>query len=224
MNTINVLSEIVNNKNLSFGFLVLVMARFIWVARYFFKSKLQELIGHKDLAAASRAKSRALCKAHATPFIRAWQSVRHAHHHAFPKSLSQTGAIRKDLSRVTTARAPRRAGRQGGQKKTTSGGSDDGGDGEPPHRLEPLLNYEDFGRVARLAPGTVKNLYCRSPERLPPAIRLPGHRGPLWHPHDVLQWLEDHRVTPVTPPTVPAATKGKRGRPRIAAQGKECVA
>lgn len=197
------------NVNISGLFLILSWVWFAWLTRHFVKSKIQEAMGRKDLAAASRARSRAFCAWHARPAIAAWNVLRHTHRQAFPKNLSQAGIVGRDLSHgKAQARQPRRAGRQGGQKKTSSaGGSDDGdggGDGgEPPRRLggglEPLLNYEDFGLVARLAPGTVNNLYCRSPELLPPAIHIPGHRGPLWRPNDVSRWFEEH----VSPPPQP---------------------
>jgi hypothetical protein len=70
--------------------------------------------------------------------------------------------------------------------------------------------------VARLATGTLKNLYSKSPELLPPAIHIPGHRGPLWLPRDVKRWLEAHRTTQVA---VVPAPKRRAGRPRIAQAG-----
>jgi hypothetical protein len=211
--------------NISGLFLVFTMVCFIWLTMHFAQSKVQESLGRKDLAKASRAKSRARCEACARPAIATWRTLRQAHRQSFPKSLAQTGAVGRDLA-PSQGRQPRRSGRQG-QKKASSGGSSDDGDGgpdgEPPHRpLQALLNYEDFGLVARLAPGTVKNLYCRSPESLPPAIHIPGHRGPLWHPDDVVRWFEAHRVT--TPVAVTPKAKAKattrRGRPRIAQAGK----
>jgi hypothetical protein len=225
MENLAFLQAVVNSPYSSLLFLVVAMGYFTWVSRFWATSKVQEWLGYKDRATQNSEKSRALCSAHTRPVRAAWQSLRHAHRQAFPQNLAQAGAVGRDLSQGKAQdRQPRRVGRQGGQKKTSStGGSDDGdggGDGgEPPRRLggglEPLLNYEDFGLVARLAPGTVKNLYCRSPELLPPAIHIPGHRGPLWRPNDVSRWFEEHVTTPAT--VTPAPKRRKAGRPRIAA-------
>lgn len=223
MEILTILCAAVNSPSVLF--LMSAMAYFCWISRFLVKSKVQELIGLNDLATETREKSRALCTRHAKPVMAAWQSLRHARRQTFPQNLAQVGAVGRDLSQGRSQdRQPPRSGRQGhggrGQKKAPSS-NDDGGDGggEPPHclgGLEPLLNYEDFGLVARLAPGTVKNLYCRSPESLPPAIHIPGHRGPLWHPDDVVLWFDQHRSTPTAPPVTPAP-KRKAGRPRIAA-------
>lgn len=218
--------------NISGLFLILSWVWFAWLTRHFVKSKVYQAMGKKNLAAASRARSRAFCEWHARPAIAAWNVLRHTHRQAFPQNLAQVGAVGRDLSQgKAQARQPRRTGRQGhgGQKKASSGGSSsddgDGGasDGEPPHGhgLEPLLEYEDLGQIIKLAPGTLKNLYSKSPELLPPAVKLPGHRGPLWLPSTVLGWLEAHQA-PAALPTLSKATR--RGRPRIAQQGKGGVA
>lgn len=230
MENLAFLQAVVNSPYPSLLFLVVAMGYFTWVSRFWATSKVQEWLGYKDRATQNREKSRALCSAHTKPVRAAMAALRRTHHQTFPNRLIQAGAIGRDLSQGRAQdRQPRRSGRQGGgQKKTSSNDDGDGGGdgGEPPRRLggglEPLLNYEDFGLVARLAPGTVKNLYCRSPELLPPAIHIPGHRGPLWRPNDVSRWFEEHVTTPAT--VTPAPKRRKAGRPRIAMQGKGGVA
>lgn len=207
--------------NISVPFLVGAMFYFSWISQHWAVSKIQELIGRKELASTNRERSRALCAAHATPFIRAWKRIRHGHQQVFPKSrLSQTGAIGKNLIVVHTPtdRQPRRSGRQGhgGQGKTSSNDEGDGDGGEPPHPL--VLDYEDLAHLLRVAVGTLKNRYSLDPTSLPPAILIPGCRGPRWLFPDVLQWLKDHR-TPAAPSPAPAP-KRKAGRPRIAISGK----
>lgn len=224
METLTILCAAVNSSP-SVLFLMSAMAYFGWISRFLVKSKVQELIGLDDLATETREKSRALCTRHAKPVMAAWQSLRHAH----PQNLAQAGAVGRDLSQGKAQDRqpqPRRSGRQGhgGQKKAPSSNDDgDGGDGEPPHRLEPLLDSKDLAAYLRLARGTVNNYYSCSPELLPPAIRIPGHRGPLWRPTTVLKWLEA-REAEAQAPAAPVTPKRGRGRPRIAQAGKGGVA
>lgn len=98
-----------------------------------------------------------------------------------------------------------------------SGNDGDGGDGEPPHH--PLvLTYEDLATLLHVAVGTLKNRYSRDPSGLPPAILIPGCRGPRWLLATVLRWLEAHEAMP---PANPAPKRrGRVGRPRIAQAGK----
>lgn len=201
---------------------IVAVSWLFFLTRHFIVSKIQVAIGRKDLAAATRARSRRLCWAHARPAIRAWNSLRQTHRQTFPKNLSQSGAIGHSLSQAQD-RQPRRAGRQahqGGQKKASSSNDDGDGDGggEPPHQ-HPLqtLEYQDLAPLFHVSPDTLKNVYSRSPELLPPAVHIPGHRGPLWLPSTVLRWLEaNEHPAPVTP----APKRRKAGRPRIAQAGK----
>lgn len=121
-------------------------------------------------------------------------------------------------------RQPRRhvtSGNSGAGSGSGSGddGGDGSGDGEPPHQSPLLLDYEDLSRLLKVAVGTLKNRYSQAPNTLPPAILIPGHRGPLWMLTTVLGWLESHEhPAPVTP-----SPKRRVGRPRLAMQGKRGV-
>lgn len=98
-----------------------------------------------------------------------------------------------------------------------SGDDGDGGDGEPPRPHHPLvLDYEDLSKLLKVAIGTLKNRYSRDPSSLPPAILIPGCRGPRWLLATVLRWLEAHEAMPPANP----APKRRVGRPRIALAGK----
>jgi hypothetical protein len=206
--------------NIANVFLLFVSCLFVWLISYFLRSKLQQFLGRKDLAKASRAKSRARCEGVARPAIAAWQSLRHARRQSFPESLYQAGAVGRDLA-PSQGRQPRRAGRQGHggqQKKASSGGSSDDGDGEPPRHPYPLvLNYVDLADLLKIAPGTLKNRYSQAPDTLPPAICIPGCRGPRWLLATVLRWLEAHEAPA---PAAPVTPKRRVGRPRLAMQGK----
>ena len=62
-------------------------------------------------------------------------------------------------------------------------------------------------------PRSVRNAFYLRPQDFPPAIYLPGCRGPRFLVSDVLIWLEA-RKTPAPPP--PPVTPKPQGRPRKA--------
>lgn len=67
-------------------------------------------------------------------------------------------------------------------------------------------------------PATIIKDCSRKPWSLPPFIRVPGVKGPLWLESDVLAWLEAHRVQTRPAPDFPSdrrliAKPGKRGQP-----------
>ena len=62
-------------------------------------------------------------------------------------------------------------------------------------------------------PRSLRNAFGSHPDDFPPAIYLPGCRGPRFLVDDVQAWLEA-RKTPAPPP--PPATPKSQGRPRKA--------
>ena len=68
---------------------------------------------------------------------------------------------------------------------------------------------------------SMRNAFYLHPDRFPPAIYLPGCRGPRFLVEDVRAWLEA-RKTQTTPP--PAATPKPQGRPRKASQAQITLA
>lgn len=78
-----------------------------------------------------------------------------------------------------------------------------------------LMGYGELADILRVTPGAVRNLYSANPGRLPPAIVLPGFRGPRWDEKMVEDWLSGLVVKPE--PVLPGRglCKRKRGRPRI---------
>lgn len=57
------------------------------------------------------------------------------------------------------------------------------------------LTAQDLAEILHLNHRTVINRVNANPESLPPPIRLPGNKQPLWLPQDVQAWLESHRVS-----------------------------
>lgn len=55
-----------------------------------------------------------------------------------------------------------------------------------------LWTMDDLARVLRRPRNTLRNDRSRRPETLPPAIKTPGRREPLWRPADVREWLASH--------------------------------
>ncbi|EGQ63024.1 hypothetical protein GGI1_16569, partial [Acidithiobacillus sp. GGI-221] len=72
---------------------------------------------------------------------------------------------------------------------------------------------------------SLRNALYLHPDQFPPAIYLPGTRGPRFLVSDVLIWLEARKTQPASPPAAPKS----QGRPRKASprqiasarQGKE---
>lgn len=63
-------------------------------------------------------------------------------------------------------------------------------------------------------PRSARNAFYLHPEDFPPALYLPGTRGPRFLVTDALLWLESRKTQPAPPP--PATTKPRQGRPRKA--------
>ena len=119
------------------------------------------------------------------------------------------------------ATAPRRTRQRGSATRSSAssgdGNSSDDSDGEPPRSL-PLLDQAALAAILCIATKTLQNLYSSTPHLLPPAIAIPGARGPRWTPLAVQEWLQ-HRPQHTSKP-LPVAPKRAVGRPRIALAGK----
>ena len=123
------------------------------------------------------------------------------------------------IQRVATT--PRRRQR-GAQTRSSSASGDSNSDDpepEPERPLRPLLlpylyTETTLAPVLGISKKTLQNLYSKSPWLLPPAIRIPGARGPRWTPQAVQEWLSDRPRH--TPKIAPVAPRRKAGRPRIA--------
>lgn len=120
--------------------------------------------------------------------------------------LREVGSIGVDLTR--TRQSSRQSGGRGtgGHKKPASSGSDDDGDGG--ESLPLIWTIHDLAAVLQVS---VKTLQNKPQHKLPPAIRIPGCRGPRYHCRDVLAWLDSFQSSR---PTI--KTKKPLGRPRIA--------
>jgi predicted DNA-binding transcriptional regulator AlpA len=55
-----------------------------------------------------------------------------------------------------------------------------------------LLTIDDLARVLHRSRETVKKDCSQAPWKLPPRVRLPGSRIPLWRSEDVTRWIENH--------------------------------
>lgn len=53
-----------------------------------------------------------------------------------------------------------------------------------------LLTLSEVADLLRVRPKTVHYNKSQHPERVPPWIRLPGFRSPLWRLKDVRAWIE----------------------------------
>lgn len=92
---------------------------------------------------------------------------------------------------------------------------------EPAISLPTLALYDQaaLAELLCISKKTVQNLYSKTPHRLPPAIDIPGARGPRWTAASILAWLEGRPVHTSVP--VPVMPKRSVGRPRIATMGRK---
>lgn len=129
--------------------------------------------------------------------------------------LSEVGATGVDLARARNLTAGRQSGGPktgtGGHKKPVSSGSDDDAGGEPPPANLPLIwTIHDLADTLAVSAKTLQN---QPPHLLPPAIRIPGCRGPRYRLRDVLAWLDGFSTGQRSARPLPTRA---RGRPRIA--------
>ena len=155
-----------------------------------------------------------------TPIRDGCQIVRRAFHSEYSDYLREMGAIGVDL--VTPVHREQiacrqSAGRQSGHRKAgghkkpaSSSSSDDSDGGEPPSSLPLICTIHDLAVLLQVSPKTLQN---KPKSALPPAIFIPGCRGPRYHLRDVIEWLESFPTG--QRPAKPSPRK-VRGRPRIA--------
>ena len=131
-----------------------------------------------------------------------------------PHSLREVGAIGMNLTRTRIPVAGRQSGGRktgaGGQKKPASSGSDD--DGEPPANLPLVWTVHDLAQTLSVSAKTLQN---KPASALPPAIRIPGCKGPRYRLRDVLAWLDGFPAA-----SRPPQPKRHIGRPRIASSAQ----
>ena len=121
-------------------------------------------------------------------------------------------------ARVTTVHRTPRARRHGEGSRSSAASGDGNSDPEPdPERRAQPLSLHDQASLAdllKISKKSVQNILSKTPWLLPPAIQIPGARGPRWTPQAVQAWLADRPAHTVKP--APKAASRKVGRPRIA--------
>ena len=113
-----------------------------------------------------------------------------------------------------------RSSARSGDGNSDSDSSDDP-DSDParrpqhPHHNLQLLDQPSFAALLRVSTKTLQNWYSASPHTLPPAIQIPGARGPRWTQQAVQSWLDSRPAHTAKPAPVAKQRRGV-GRPRIA--------
>jgi predicted DNA-binding transcriptional regulator AlpA len=99
--------------------------------------------------------------------------------------------------------------------------------GEPERKVvwddeDRLLTIDEVADLLRVRPKTIHYNKSQHPERVPPWIRLPGFRSPLWRLKDVRAWIEQGvaggekeraRIEEMRQEGLYPFPKKKRGRP-----------
>ena len=122
------------------------------------------------------------------------------------------------------APAPRRARRGSASRSSAKSGDSNDSDPDPERRLPPFQLYQLYDQAALasilcISKKTLQNLHSSAPWLLPPAVRIPGARGPRWTMESVQTWLDSRPAHTPKPAPQPKPQK-KVGRPRIALVGK----
>lgn len=141
-----------------------------------------------------------------------YNRINNIHHKSFPQAIAQIGAVGRDI-----AGRQRQQGRQSSprRQKPASSSSSGDGEGEPP-RTRLLLDQLALAESLCISKKSVQNIYSSTPWLLPPAIKIPGTRGPRWTIESVQTWIGG--CPKYTPKPTPAQSikKRKAGRPRLA--------
>lgn len=144
---------------------------------------------------------------------------------------NEIGAIGPGAHKLVTGTQKCRAsgGRQHGSsiaRRSAAGAkSSEGEDGadETHYRHKPqLLDQADFARIKKVSKKTLQNQWSQNPEKFPPAIKIPGVRGPRWTLQSVIFWLENcpkYEVGQSPKPPEPKVATKKVGCPRIVRGG-----
>ena len=111
------------------------------------------------------------------------------------------------VRRPTTRRARRSSCATSGGKKSS--------DPDPDRHIQ-LFDTSALADLLCISQKTLQNLYSKSPCGLPPAIHIPGARGPRWTLSAIRAWLDARPAHTSAPPTRPNPQKRPVGRPRIA--------
>ena len=114
-------------------------------------------------------------------------------------------------------RTPRARHGEGSRSSAASGdGNSDSAEPDPDPERSPLQLFDasSLADLFCISKKTIQNQYSRTPWLLPPAICIPGARGPRWTASAVQAWLENRPQHSAKPAPQPA--KNKVGRPRIA--------
>ncbi len=114
-----------------------------------------------------------------------------------------------------TPRAHRRRG-EGSRSSAASGDGNSDPEPDPERRAQPLSLHDQasLADLLKISKKSVQNIFSKTPWLLPPAICIPGARGPRWTAQSVQAWLENRPAHSAKP--APQAASRKVGRPRIA--------
>ncbi len=102
--------------------------------------------------------------------------------------------------------------RRGAEGKKQAAAGDSPADPELPRSR--LADESALAAHLCISKKTLQNIYSKTPHLLPPAIYVPGARGPRWTHAAIQEWLDQRPQH--TSKTLPVAPHRKVGRPRIA--------
>lgn len=132
------------------------------------------------------------------------------------KMLSRQKVFQYCVPARRTRTTPRRIRQRGKEIRSSVASGDSNSD---PDRHRQLYDQAALANLLCISKKTLQNQYSVAPHTLPPAISIPGARGPRWTLQAIQDWLDARPQH--TPKPVPVAPPSRKvGRPRIAFAGK----
>lgn len=194
----------------------------ICLAPFFFLSLI--MLRRKDMRTTIQRVTDEIGQPSLRDFIALIKLAQRLNRYTIPRAFSQSGTCARDLSKMKSNNNMRTdaSSVSSRQKSGSRGDSDSDGDGEPPRslNLQQLYDEHAIAQSFCISKKTVQNLFSKSPRLFPPAINVPGARGPRWTARSIEEWINnlEHKAISERAAQQINSTKRRPGRPRIAAK------
>ncbi len=198
-----------------------ILFAMICAAPVFFLSLI--MMVRKDMRTAIQRVAHELGQPSMRDFLSIRKAAQRLNRYAVPHVLSQSGAAGRDITKATCTNNMRTdAASISSRQKSGARGDDDDSEPNRPINLQQLYDEHALAKCFSISKKTIQNLFSKSPHLFPPAINVPGARGPRWTARAIADWidhLERKTISPRGAKQQINSTPRRPGRPRIARIG-----